>query len=192
MPLSKNELWQYPSKDDKEHFTRGDDSCTKAKPLFWPVCLSLMRRMLLDERLAYGARAVMMASTVVSGAIFLRMIAVQNKSLYLSTTLWTEIFLIPNKMAHYIYKIEILTVSIEISTGLSFRDSSIIVGFTFCRENDKEVRGTLTQPAKLCGQWNRKIRWSVSKTCTKMSLFTISDSLSHKLHCVVCFVSIFS
>lgn len=31
--------------------------------------------MLLDDRLAYGARAVMMASTVVIGAIFLRMIA---------------------------------------------------------------------------------------------------------------------
>lgn len=32
--------------------------------------------MLLAERLAYGARAVIMASMVVSGAIFLRMIAV--------------------------------------------------------------------------------------------------------------------
>lgn len=63
--------------------TRGEDSCTKAKPLFWPVCLSLIRRMLLDERLAYGARAVKMASTVVRAAIFLRMIAVEDKCLYL-------------------------------------------------------------------------------------------------------------
>lgn len=55
--------------------TRGEESCTKVKPLFWPVCLSLMRRMLLVDRLAYGARAVMMASTVVRGAMFLRMIA---------------------------------------------------------------------------------------------------------------------
>lgn len=70
----------------KEGFTRGEDSCTKANPLFWPVCLSLMRRMLFDERLAYGARAVMMASTVVRGAIFLRMIAVRGKSQYVRTT----------------------------------------------------------------------------------------------------------
>lgn len=35
--------------------------------------------MLFDERLAYGARAAIMASTVVSGAIFLRMIAVEKK-----------------------------------------------------------------------------------------------------------------
>lgn len=62
--------------------TRGEESCTKANPLFWPVCLSLIRRMLFDERLAYGASAVIMASTVVRGAIFLRMIAVQKKSVY--------------------------------------------------------------------------------------------------------------
>lgn len=63
-----------------ESCTRGEDSWTKAKPLFWPVCLSLMRRMLLGARLAYGARAVMMASTVVRGAIFRRMIAKQKKN----------------------------------------------------------------------------------------------------------------
>lgn len=38
-----------------------------------------MRRMLFEERLAYGARAVMMASTVVIAAIFLRMIAVRGQ-----------------------------------------------------------------------------------------------------------------
>lgn len=64
----------------KECLTSGEDSCTKAKPLFWPVCLSLMRRMLFAERLAYGARAVKMASTVARGATFLKMIAVQVKS----------------------------------------------------------------------------------------------------------------
>ncbi len=129
----------------KQCFTRGEDSCTKAKPLFWPVCLSLMRRMLLDERLAYGARAVMMASTVVKGAIFLRMIAVQDKSVYLRTTYHGEgYFFVPNKVVLCIYKREVLTVAIEISTGLTFRDSSIVAGFTFCWENDREVRGALT------------------------------------------------
>lgn len=77
----------------KECLTRGEDSCTNAKPLFWPVCLSLMRRMLLDERLAYGARDVKMASTLVIAAIFLRMIAVQDKSLYLKqSTMDSDIF----------------------------------------------------------------------------------------------------
>ena len=38
--------------------------------------------MLFDERLAYGARAVMIASTVVRGAMFRRMIAIQKKSVY--------------------------------------------------------------------------------------------------------------
>lgn len=63
----------------KKNFTRGEESCTKAKPRFWPVCLSLIRRMLLDVRLAYGAKADMMASTVVRGAMFLRMIAAHKK-----------------------------------------------------------------------------------------------------------------
>jgi len=39
---------------------------------------------LFDDRLAYGARAVKMASTVVIGAIFLRMIAVGDKRLNLT------------------------------------------------------------------------------------------------------------
>lgn len=48
--------------------------------------------MLFDERLAYGARAVMMASTVVRGAIFLRMIAVHNKSVYVRITYFFFLF----------------------------------------------------------------------------------------------------
>lgn len=55
--------------------TRGEASWTKANPLFWPVCLSLIRRILPGKRFAKGARAPKMASTVERGAMFLKMMA---------------------------------------------------------------------------------------------------------------------
>lgn len=88
--------------------------------------------MLFDERLAYGARAVMMASTVVTGAIFLRMIAVKDKSLYLRTTDHGQGYISFQTKQDIASIKEIFTVAVEISTRLSFRDSSIIAGFTFC------------------------------------------------------------
>lgn len=35
-------------------------------------------------------------------------------------------------VGHCMFERDVLTVAIEISSGLSFRDSSVIAGFTFC------------------------------------------------------------
>ena len=59
--------------------TMAEDSCTNAKPLFCWVCLSLIRRILLTAREAYGDKAVMMDSTTVWGAMFRRMMAEEKR-----------------------------------------------------------------------------------------------------------------
>lgn len=64
----------------KHNYTKGVESCTKAKPLFCPVCLSLIRRTLLVDRLAKGAKTFRIPSTVDAEAMFLRMIAVESRS----------------------------------------------------------------------------------------------------------------
>lgn len=52
-------------KYNKIYLTMAEDNCTKAKPLFCWVCLSLIRRILFTASEAYGDKAVMIDSTTV-------------------------------------------------------------------------------------------------------------------------------
>lgn len=106
--------------------------------------------MLLGDRLAYGARDAIMPSTVESGAMFLRMIAVTDNRLpddfctlmYLHTVLQYSIAL-------SIIQIRILTVSIVITAGLGFCGSSSSTAVRVCKETHNMVSHQPPEAQKL-------------------------------------------
>lgn len=81
--------------------------------------------MLLAERLAYGASAVIMASMVVSGAMFLRMIAARREEAAVSEggVDTEEICTCESR---------VLTVATEVTAGLVVGQSGVTAGFALC------------------------------------------------------------
>lgn len=88
--------------------------------------------MLLAERLAYGARAVIMASMVVSGAIFLRMIAVGEERGHVRGQCWHVRICIDRR--------GVLTVATELSAGLGVRQSGVAARLALCWHKRSRVK----------------------------------------------------